>query len=335
MPIEKQQRNALALCLTLAVVWGLGYIFIPMGLAAGATPSFLVFVRFFLSAVIYGLIFIKKIRITKKDLPLGVLAGALIAISFGLQTFGQQYTTPSNSAFLTSMVTVFLPFLTWVFFKKKPSYMIYVSLAVYTAGLAILSFKGGELHLNTGDILTLTSAVMFAFHYIVLVYAMRRSSNETLNFLQFATAGVLLGLFHLVFESGKQAINPIDWGKFALPILCLVLFSTVYAYSVQIHAQRLLPPYQVSIVLSLENVFGAVFSLAFGFEAFSWSLVAGGLLMFAAVVLAQLTPWTKGRRTKSKVVIKTKPEDKNGSHGSSPIQISAGAKAPEGTRFKD
>lgn len=335
MPIEKQQRNALALCLTLAVVWGLGYIFVPMGLAAGATPSFLVFVRFFLSAVIYGLIFFKKIRITKKDLPLGVLAGIFITLGFGLQTFGQQYTTPSNSAFLTSMGTVFLPFLTWAFFKKKPSYMIYVSLAAYVAGLAILSFKGGELRLNTGDFLTFTSAVMFAFHYIVLVYAMRRSSNETLNFLQFATAGVLLGLFFLAFESGKQAANPIDWGKFALPILCLVLFSTVYAYSVQIHAQRLLPPYQVSIVLSLENVFGAVFSLAFGFEAFSRNLVAGGLLMFAAVVLAQLTPRAKGGRNKSKVtVMPNEPPKGDGTHA--PLsQSTISAKAPEGARLKD
>lgn len=317
MPIEKQQRNALLLCLTLAVVWGLGYIFIPMALDAGATPSFLVFIRFFLAAVIYGAIFHRKIKIGKKDLPYGILAGALLAISFGLQTFGQSYTTPSNSAFLTSLVTVFLPFLSWAFFKKKPSYLVYVSLVAYVAGLAILSYQGEKLVFNTGDWLTLTCALTFSFHYIALIYAMRRTNTETLNFIQFLTAGVLLGMFFLFYEFDKQIAAPIDWSKFLFPMSSLVLFSTVYAYSVQVHAQRILPPYQVSIVLSLENVFGAMFSVLLGFELFRWNLIVGGTLMFGAVLISEV-PLAVKRRRSSKITaraVETGPALKTGDSG--------------------
>jgi len=290
MPIEKQKNNALLLCLSLSVVWGLGYILVPLGQQAGATSSFLCFLRFLLSGLIYGAIFFRKIKITSKDLPFGLLSGLLLAISFVLQAYGQEYTMPSNSAFLTSMTTVFLPFLTWIFFRKKPSALVYVSLAAYVAGVIVLSYNGGAFVFNTGDILILTSALTFALHYITVIYGLKRSNSQTLNFLQLTTAGVILGAFFFAYEFETQLATPIAWGSFIAPLLALVLFSTVYAYSVQTHAQKLLPPYQVSLVLSLENVFGAAFSVMFGFEAFRLNMLFGGLLMFGAVMMAQVVP---------------------------------------------
>lgn len=290
MPIEKQKNNALLLCLSLSVVWGLGYILVPLGQRAGATSSFLCFLRFLLSGLIYGAIFIRKIKIKAKDLPIGLIAGMLLAVSFALQAYGQEYTTPSNSAFLTSMTTVFLPFLTWIFFRKKPSVLVYVSLAAYVAGVFVLSYNGSSFVLNLGDILILTSALTFALHYIAVTYALKRTDSQTFNFLQLTTAGIILGVFFFAYEFKTQIITPIAWGSFIFPLLALVLFSTVYAYSVQTHAQKLLPPYQVSLVLSLENVFGAAFSVIFGFEAFRINMVFGGALMFGAVILAQVVP---------------------------------------------
>jgi drug/metabolite transporter (DMT)-like permease len=293
MPIEKKRRNALLLCVSLSVVWGLGYIFVPMALNAGATPSLVVFSRFFIAAVVYGIIFARKVKITSKDLPFGILSGLLLAVSFGLQTFGQNLTTPSNSAFITSLMTVFVPFISWIFFKKKPSYLLYISLIVYTVGMLILSYQGGSFMLNLGDILTLLCALGFAFHFIVLVFALQRSGTETLNFLQFITASVVLGIFFAAYELPAQMEAAINWPMLITPIVCLALFSTVYAYSVQTYSQRLLPPYQVSIILSLENVFGSMFSLMFGYEVFGWNIVIGGLLIFGSVVIAQITPVTE------------------------------------------
>ena len=65
--------------------------------------------------------FFKSIRrSTKKEIKHGVIAGFMLFLGFMLQTAGMQYTTISNSAFLTTTNVIMVPFLSWFIIKKRP-----------------------------------------------------------------------------------------------------------------------------------------------------------------------------------------------------------------------
>src|SRR5574344_3097871 len=125
--IKTQQRNAILLCVSVAIVWGLGFIFNPMALASGLTPSMVCLLRFAIAAVVYGVVFHKKIKIKLSDLKYGAFCGMALFTGFLLLTVGQEKVTPSTSAFIASLATVILPFAEWIFFKQKPTVFVYIS----------------------------------------------------------------------------------------------------------------------------------------------------------------------------------------------------------------
>ena len=54
-----------------------------------------------------------------KDVKIGLMAGTANVLAFLLQTIGTQYTTLSNSAFLTTTNVIMIPFMVWVLMKRK------------------------------------------------------------------------------------------------------------------------------------------------------------------------------------------------------------------------
>ena len=75
-------------------------------------------------------------------------------------------------------------------------------------------------------------------------------------------------------------------GSVLLCILYLALFSSAYAYIVQIIVQKKLSETLSAILLSLEAVASVLFSLVFGRVGFSYPLLLGGGIMVIATVLA-------------------------------------------------
>ena len=80
-------------------------------------------------------------------------------------------------------------------------------------------------------------------------------------------------------------------------MLYLGIFSSVLAQSLQILAQRYVSPNTASLVFMFESVFGSIFSIAFGFEQFTSSLVIGGGLIMASLVISEVDFGNKGKKT--------------------------------------
>ncbi len=303
--VKKQQRNAIILCVSVAIVWGLGFIFNEIAIKAQATSSFICLVRFVIATAVYGIVFWTKIKIKKSDLLYGFLCGLALFIAFLLLTIGQESVTPSFSAFFASMTTVILPFASWIFFKQKPSMFVYLSLCIYLCGITILCFATGNNvgGFSKGLIFTILSTVAFSMQYITVSVGLKKTNYQTLNFLQLAFASVLFIIYFLCFDLKNQMAVTLNIPQFILPALGLALLSTFYAYSVQTYAQKILPPYQVSIILSQETVSAVIFSVILGYDILKWNMVVGGLLMVTAVILAELAPRIKLKRHARLVII--------------------------------
>ena len=124
----------------------------------------------------------------------GGTAGVALFSGYGLQTVGLQYTSTSNSAFLTGLFVVFTPLLAAGLLRRAPGPAALAGVALATAGLFLLT--GARVAVSAGDALTFGCALAFAVHILVLGEVTGRFHPVRLNTVQLVVvaAGSALAL---------------------------------------------------------------------------------------------------------------------------------------------
>ena len=270
------------------IIWGGGFVAIKMALDMGVTVGLMNMIRAAMFSVIVFVCFRKHIFNMKKDeFKIGLLAGTANMLGFILQSIGAQYTTLSNSAFLTTTNVVMIPFMAWILMKKKPVPKNYLAVAVCMVGTAVLAgvFQNG-LTFNVGDIYSLACAVGFGLSIVFL--AMQKSeSHFAVGAFMVALTHFLGGAFYFVFIEGMY-MPAIEWKVAILPLIYLGVGSSFLAQSMQVASQKYVNPSTASLVLMFESVFGSIFSILFGFEKFTLNLLIGGLLIVTSLVISEV-----------------------------------------------
>ncbi len=277
------------LLLSVALIWGGGFIYTNVAVQCGISPALLLTLRFFIPAVIMAILFGKELAISSlADLKIGLMAGALLFAAFFAQTYGIKFTTPANNAFLTSTNVIMVPFLCLALFKQKPGLRATVCAFVCFVGAAVLSWSPGVgVTFNVGDWLTLLCAFLFACHYAYLgVSAQKIRSAAVLSFFQLAVVSVFSFVTFLLFERPLFSVTALKSGMGA--VLYLALLSTGYCYFVQSWAQRRFSASGTAIILSTEGLFGSLLSVLWGFDTPTPTLLVGGGIILASVILVQL-----------------------------------------------
>ena len=105
-----------------------------------------------------------------------------------------------------------------------------------------------------------------------------------LSCIQFGVCGVLSGVTMLFFEQPDMA----SLLAAAVPILYAGIMSCGVAYTLQIVAQKFTKPTVASLLMSLESVFAVLAGILILGQVPSLREAAGCVLMFAAIVVAQL-----------------------------------------------
>ncbi len=129
--------------LFITVIWGSAFVVVK-DVSSAMPPSYIVVIRFGIAAVCLCLIFWKRLpRIGRTELLGGLVIGFFNVLGFELQTYGLQKTTAGNSAFLTAVYCVIVPFLYWIVKKKKPGIYNIISAFLCIAGVGLLSLRSG------------------------------------------------------------------------------------------------------------------------------------------------------------------------------------------------
>ena len=212
----------------------------------------------------------------------GAVAAGFLAAGYVCQTVGLQYTTSSTSAFITYLLVIFVPLLSAVVLRRLPHPLTLVALVLAVTGLALLT-GGGDGGLGRGELLTLGCAVSFAAHIVYVAKVVERHDVLRFTFMQIATVCAGCGLAGLV--TGGYGFGAGAWAAAA----ATGIGATAVAFVLQIGAQRVVGPTRTAIVLLLEPVFAAVFGYAVG-DRIGWLGALGGLLILAAVVVAEILP---------------------------------------------
>lgn len=277
------------LLLTVALIWGAGFIVTNLALHSGIPVTLLLTVRFLLPAGVMAVLFRRELAsVSLRDLRFGVGAGVILFVAFLSQTWAMRFTTPANCAFLTATNVIMVPFISWLVFRQKPGVRAFVLAFTCCVGAAILSYSPGMgISFHLGDWLSLLCAFCFACHiaYLGLSSDGIRSA-AALNFLQLATAGVLSAAAYAFTERQLFSAESFLTG---LPyLLYLGLFSTGLCFFLQSWSQRRVPPARTAVILSCEGLFGSLFSVLLGYDKPTLNFAAGGTIILLSVVLLQV-----------------------------------------------
>lgn len=270
--------------LTVTIIWGGGFVASDLALET-LTPFQIMFIRFMIAAVIMTVLGRDSIRtITREEIKCGIMLGAALFGGFALQIIGLQYTTPSKNAFLTATNVVIVPFIALVIYRKKIPVKSLIGAGMAIVGAAVLSLQS-DFSIGAGDILTLACAVCFALQIFLTGEFVGKIRPTVLNFLQMTTAFVLSGIGFIV--TGSFHFAPSTGSLLA--VLYLGVVSTTITYLLQTVSQKYVDETKSAIILSMEAVFGTVFSVILLHEDVTVRMVIGSMLILAAVLVSEVS----------------------------------------------
>lgn len=274
------------------IIWGSAFVVMKNSVDI-ISPTYLLALRFTIAAIALILVFWRQVmKITKSDLICGGLLGVFLFVSYFFQTYGLKFTTASKNAFITTLYVILVPFLHWFFNRKRPTRKNIAAAVIAVIGLALLSLEG-DLSVNPGDLLTFICGIFFAVHIVFIDRFTTDHSPVTMTVIQMAVAAILSWLIAPVLEGGLD-VRVID-RSMMVSLLYLGIFSTMIGFLLQNVGQKYLTPNTSSILLSFESVFGLIFSVIFLGDPLTVRLIAGCVLMFAAVILSEYK--RKGSKT--------------------------------------
>ena len=223
-------------------------------------------------------------KANKKILLLGgVCCGLALGVASCLQQVGIKYTTVGKAGFITAMYIVIVPIL-GLFLGKKVGLKLWISVVIAIAGLYLLCMSG-SLTLQKGDLLVILCAFAFSVHIMVIDHFSPLTDGVKMSCIQFFVAG-LVSLIPMFIAEGAPA--PVDLLRSWMPVLYCGVLSSGVAYTLQIIGQRGVNPTIASLVLSLESVISVLAGWAILHQTMSGREILGCVLMFAAIILAQL-----------------------------------------------
>lgn len=221
----------------------------------------------------------KHIKIT---LVGGLCCGVAICIASSFQQAGMLYTSVGKAGFITALYIVLVPVM-GIFLKKKVAPIVWFGVVLAAIGFYFLCITE-SFSINYGDMLLFVCAICFTFHILIIDYFAPKADGVALSCIQFWFSGIVcMGIAIL-----KEAPDFVAIFQAAIPILYAGVMSCGVAYTLQIIGQKHMKPTVASLILSLESVISVLAGWVILHEVLTGRQLLGCILVFGAVILAQL-----------------------------------------------
>jgi drug/metabolite transporter (DMT)-like permease len=273
------------------ILWGSTFVTVKAALT-DVSPILFIGLRFSLAAVALGLIYGGKVR--RSAIRGGLIAGSLLFAAFVCQTTGLALTTPSKSAFLTSLSIPMVPLAGSLVYRTRPKLAEMAGILVSSVGMILLTLPadpfgsggaGVAFDVTRGDLLSFFCAVLFALHIVVTGYYSPIGGFESLAVVQAAVAASL-GLS--VFWFAEPVRFHLTFGA-AAAVVVTGLLATALAFTTMAWAQQYTSATRAALIFTLEPVVAWLTSWILTGEALANRGKVGAGLILAGVVLGELT----------------------------------------------
>ena len=277
------KKLARPLIVLATIIWGSTF-FILKDTLDDVSVYFMLAFRFTIAAVVLALVFWKKWKYMDKSYLLaGGVMGTLLFLGYAVQNFGLMGTTPGKNAFFTAVYCVIVPFLYWIIDRTRPDRFNIIAAVLCLAGIGFVSWDGG-FALTTGDVLTLIGGFMYACHIVAVAHFSKGRDIFLLTVLQFAVVAVWSWICARVTHGVPAGGLP---GRAWLVLLYLAIAATTLALLFQNVGQKYTNPSAAAVLLALEAPFGVLFSVLFGDERPTASMVFGFVLIFVSIICSE------------------------------------------------
>ncbi|MGN0690713.1 MAG: DMT family transporter [Oscillospiraceae bacterium] len=231
----------------------------------------------------------------KRSLVGGAICGIVLFFATNLQQLGitvypEGVASSGRAGFITATYVVMVA-ISGIFFGKKLHPVLWAAVAGCVAGMYMLCLSGGFSGIYFGDVLVFLCAICFTAH-ILVVDRFSDIDSILLCCLQFTVTGIISAVLMLIFETPDINAILAAW----LPIAFTGIMSSGVAYTLQMAGQKHAEPAVASIVMSLESVFSVLAGWVILGETLTTRELIGCVLVFAAVITAQLPEFFKEKK---------------------------------------
>lgn len=266
-----------------AIIWGSTFVIVKDATST-MTASFILALRFSIGTIVLVCIYFKKLKVIDNSyLKSGFIMGITLFLSFWTQVSGLTLdTTPGKSAFLSATYCIIVPFLYWTIIKEKPDKYNFVAALICILGIGLVSINE-NLYITGGDLITLISGFFAAANIIATSIYCKDKDALILTIIQLAVVALLSWVIVIITKG-----IPTEYSFTSiLGVIYLGIFATAIGLVFQSIGIKYTNPSSSALILSLEAVFGVIFSIILYNEKITIKLVFGFLLISIAIVISE------------------------------------------------
>ena len=273
-----------------SVIYGLTFTIAKDVMPIYVKPFGLILIRVLGACFLFWLVsfFTIKEKIEKKDFP-RIFAAAIFGVVLNQLTFfkGLSYTSPISASVIMLTAPILVLILSTVLLKERIELKKIIGIIIGLIGTSILILYGKSVgnatNANWGNFLVFVNASSYAI-YLILVKKIA-SKYSPLTFIKWIyTFGLLF-----VLPFGLEEFTEVNWNEIPTMIFFeigyLVIFTTFFAYLINLSAIRYLKPTTLSVFIYLQPVFASIFAISLQKDELNMIKLISAFLIFVGVYL--------------------------------------------------
>lgn len=279
----KKSSQAELYLLLITLFWGMTFPLIHSCIQH-ITPIAFVFLRFSFATFLLLPFVLKSLKYTDaKILTVSIILGAINFGAYSLQTTGLKTISAEQSAFITGINIVLVPFLSLLFRSEKPKILDFIASLLCLLGLYILT--GADLkNISIGQVYTLLCAILYALAIVIIQISTKVASRY--NLLAFYQ--ILFTAFFAYPLAVKEEFTGITHISVIIAILFCSIFATVIALYVQMRFQRETTANKAALIFCLEPIFASIFGWIINHQPIGFDIYIGGSIIIISLLLPDL-----------------------------------------------
>ena len=268
-----------------AMLWGTTFAIGKLA-AEVYSATFIIALRFTVASLVLMIAAMPlRTLLDKQYLIDGFWMGITLFLSYLFQVIGLTMdTSPGKSAFLCTTYCVMIPFLHWFVTKRRPRLLHVICVFLCLSGVGVLSLQG-SMKMSTGDIMTVLSGVPCAVNMVISSIICKDHDKNPLLLTTIELFVVMVCAWICVlFGNGMPAVLYADA---TLGIIYLGVIATALCLFLQSYGLKHTEASIGGMIISLESVFGVIFSILIYREHVTPRMWIGFVIIFAAILLSQ------------------------------------------------
>lgn len=279
------------------LVWGTSPLFTKGFVYRYYEPGFVALFDTAVAAVAMGVIAIPRMKHFNKQYLWALVTGFFYSAACIAQKFALKQTTPGIYAFLENLSCIVVPFLLWALTAKRPSFMKILSCVICLVSSFVISggFSGGSM--NTGVILCAVAGIFYGVNIAGTAFFAQKLDTSLYLCLQFFENFVITSIYVLFFD--HFSFTP-HYGALA-GMVFQMLFSSVFCWCLRTTCLKHLDAVTVAVVMPMSAVVTTVFSVIFGMDTVSLSLVLGAGLGLLSIAVSEIADHMEDKKKNSRL----------------------------------